>query len=293
MKKTVSAIVMFLVIGSVFRPSLFGKAFDADFSVVMIDDATEAKLGPFPYDRSILAQGIQACARLHAKAVILKFFIDLPKTDSGDEALATSFTAIPVALQASLGGEGSSSRQLPTKFKYSPNPEPAMASNDRGLIPLQRLLDAAAKVGFVDFPKSIGFLTQDIPLIESYQGSAYPSLILSCLEMATGDNASSRAPGQIDVGKGYLRVDSLNVHRAHLRGPATIKTISFVDLLDGKVSESEIGGKVVVIGLDTRKGPSVVLKNGPISSTIGLHRYFVLCLAAAYRDLMDSVQASR
>lgn len=55
---------------------------------VLIDQKTEAELGPFPYDRSKIAQAITICHAAGAKGVVLKYFIDQPKSQHGDDALA-------------------------------------------------------------------------------------------------------------------------------------------------------------------------------------------------------------
>src|ERR1041385_4595241 len=90
--------------------------FSSKFAVVMIDDETEAKLGPFPYDRSIMAKVVERCAENGAKAVALKFFFDLPKSPAGDKALQRAMAKIPVLLQARLEPESGTSQSMPEKF---------------------------------------------------------------------------------------------------------------------------------------------------------------------------------
>ena len=57
------------------------------FVPIFIDARSDARLGPFPYDRAVYANALMAFEKLGAKGVVLKFFIDQPK-GNGDDALA-------------------------------------------------------------------------------------------------------------------------------------------------------------------------------------------------------------
>ena len=63
------------------------------FVPVFIDARTEARLGPFPYDRAVIAEALTALEKLGAKGVVLKFFLDQPK-GKGDDALALEMAGI-------------------------------------------------------------------------------------------------------------------------------------------------------------------------------------------------------
>src|SRR5476649_1004481 len=162
------ALIALLLLAAHARAGDFGS----DFAVVMIDDATEAKLGPFPYDRAMYAKAIDACARLKAKAVVVKFFFDLPKTPAGDAALAAAMKNIPCVLQARLEPTEGTAQSIPSRFRFGDKPLPAGERGDLGWIPLPGLLDTASAVGFVDFD------SPTIPLIEDYRGASYKSLVL-------------------------------------------------------------------------------------------------------------------
>jgi len=255
--------------------------FPADFAVVMIDDTTEKKLGPFPYDRAKMAAAVDACGRLHAKAVVLKFFFDQAKSSDGDAALARAMGEVPVAIQACLNSDDGLPQDLPARFEFEDVGARAKVRGVRGWIPLPALMEAASRVGFVDFN------SPDIPLVERYRGAPYESLVLCCLELATGTRASSPKKGRIEIGEGFLPVDPLNVYRATPDGSEAYGTISFANLLEGSVDEGEIRGRVVIIGMDTAKMPTLTTPAG----AVGIHRYFVQCLASAYRDLVANRMA--
>lgn len=89
------AVVIFVVM------AVWARAGDlaSTFAFVMIDDESETRLGDFPYDRAMYAKAIDACARAKAKGVVLKFFLDRPKSVEGDNALGVSMRQLPVVLQ--------------------------------------------------------------------------------------------------------------------------------------------------------------------------------------------------
>jgi CHASE2 domain-containing sensor protein len=256
-----------------------GGDFGSDFALVMIDDATEAKLGPFPYDRTQYARAIDACVRLKAKAVVLKFFYDLPKSANGDAALAIAMKAIPVAIQTRLDTTEGTAAAIPPKFRFAEQPLPAGEQGNLGWIPLPGLLATAAKVGFVDFDSPV------IPLVENYRGASYPSLVLSCLELATGATARVGPGGKVFVGQGWLPVDAKNVFHGDLEHLEALQEISFASLLAGDVKPEAVAGRVVIIGWDSKNTPTLKTDHGEM----GIHRLFVQCLANCQRQLNASL----
>ena len=251
--------------------------FGSDFAVVMIDDATETKLGPFPFDRAVVAKAIDACVRLKAKAVVLKFFYDLPKTPAGDAAFAAAMKKIPVVLQARLETTEGTAQSLPARFHWGDKLLPAGESGALGWIPLPGLLDSAAAVGFVDFNSPV------IPLVENYRDASYKSLILCCLEMATGTQARAE-PGKIFIGQSWLPVDGQNVFHSDFGELEPLRTLSFASLLAGEVRPEAIAGRVVIIGWDSKSTPTLPTKFGDMR----IHRVFLQCLMLCERQLNAS-----
>ena len=267
--KQLFALILLVVVNS-------GRAdFASDFAVVMIDDETEAKLGPFPYDRSVYAKAIEACARYKAKAVVLKFSFDEAKSAAGDTALRDAMKSIPVVLQARLQETDSTALPIPAKFQFGSEKLAAGIQGERGWIPLPALMAVAADVGFVDFADA------NIPLVEIYQENPRKSLVLCCLEQATGTPAHADGHGRVLVGDGYLPVDDANVYHGTLNEAAPLRPLSLARLLAGGVNENEIAGRVVIIGWDSRRTPTLPTTFGPMR----IHQLFLRCLADSYRTL--------
>lgn len=249
--------------------------FASDFAVVMIDDETEARLGPFPYDRSVYAKAIEACARYKAKAVVLKFFFDEAKSAAGDTALRDAMKTIPVVLQARLETTEATALGIPTKFQFGSEKLASAMQGDRGWIPLPGLMAVAADIGFVDFADA------NISLVEGYQGKSYKSLVLCCLEHTSGKPARVGTHGRIFIGDDYLPVDAANVYHGTLNEAAPLRPVSLARLLTGDVTENELAGRVVIIGWDSPRTPMLPTPYGPMR----IHQIFLRCLADSYRTL--------
>jgi len=242
--------------------------FVSKFAVIMIDRETEAKLGPFPYDRAVMASAVNVCAKKGAKAVALKFFFDLPKTAAGDKALCNAMANMSVLLQARLESETGTAQAMPERFSL-PASLPTAIRGDRGWIPLPMFLERAAACGFVDFN------SRSVPMVERYRDKNYKSFVVCCLEVAF-DKSAVYSPHQVAFGSQVLRVDGHNVFHAELRSPSW-KAFSFAKLLSDEIREEDLKGRVVIIGWDGAKAERI--------EGVGIHVYFVQVLAAAYEAL--------
>jgi hypothetical protein len=68
------------------------RDFSRDFAVVFATESTEARFGRIPLDRALIAKAIESAARHVAKGVVVKFFLDQPRTTEGDNQLAREHT---------------------------------------------------------------------------------------------------------------------------------------------------------------------------------------------------------
>lgn len=123
----------------------------SQFVLVMIDKKTEGALGPFPYDRGVLAQAVERSAALGAKGVVLKFFLPGPRSEKGDLALADAMHKTKVLLEAGYPGAPPSNK-LPDRFKLNLAVDSRLKGlpANPGAMPLPIFSRAAYDVGWVD-----------------------------------------------------------------------------------------------------------------------------------------------
>lgn len=249
--------------------------FERDFTVVFITQATEAKYGRFPLDRSLLAQAVEKAADAGAKGVILKFFFDQSKTTEGDRRLATALSRVPVLLQARLDDSEKEPNPLEDRFTLPGVSFKTVVSGSSGWIPLPELSRRAHDVCFVDFDSS------PAPIVEMYQGRTVKSLLACAAELAIGHKAVIRSAKDISIADQTVFLDSLSRVTITLRHEKPLEFFDFNSLLDGSIPPSALRNRVVVIGYD---GPSIPLVRSPLG-TMGAHRLFVLMLKGFYESL--------
>ena len=245
----------------IFRCLLFAIALlpglcraDSAFVPVFIDARTEAKLGPFPYDRAVLASAMTAFEKLGAKGVVMKFFLDQAKSN-GDSALAAAMAKLPTVLQARCDDTEARPNALDARFSSVANLKMQFAvSCKSGWIPLPVLQSTAADVCFID--QSV---PDTAPIHERYQGRAVKSLYTCALALA-GKSATST---------GLTSAPWMDLYEA-----PRIDVISLIDVLDGKTERGKIAGKVVVFGYEGPKAPMFDTAIGRHSA----HRLFMVNL---------------
>jgi len=255
--------------------TVLGASFRDDFAVVFIDAASEAKFGPFPFDRSIEAKAIRQAGELGAKGVVMKFFFDQPKEPAGDLSFAAALTNLPVLLQASLDDSEPHPNPLPGRFTVPGVRAQTQISGQSGIIPLPMFSANARDVGFVDFGST------QVPLLETYQSQTVKSLVVCCIELATGTQAVIAPDGRMMFGASGLRMDGRNCVTAKLPAKDDLAYIAFNEFLTGALPASRIKGKIVIIGYDGPHIQSTSTSIGPIRA----HRFFVYTLQSVYEQV--------
>lgn len=247
------------------------------FVVVFIDTATEKSLGLFPYDRALYAKAIERAAALGARGVVVKFFLDKPKSADGDRILVRAMSAVHVVLQARMDPDEPTPNALPDRFKLSlhRDADDQPISGMRGWIPRPEFSTAAYDVGFIDHR-----VIDRMPLIERYQDRYVKSLYLCCLEMATGHRAEVTAGRLVRLGKQSLRIDTRNEVAVNYPINDDLPYLSFADFIASKGSAA-VKDRVVILAYDSDRFEAVSTPAGKMRP----HRAFYHALTSIYDQL--------
>lgn len=251
----------------------------APFAVVMIDEASEKELGPFPYDRAVYAKGIEALAQAKVRGVVLKFFIDRPKTAEGDAALPIALTKVKVILQARMDDDEAKANPLPERFILNGlgASDATPFSGKSGWLPLPALSKNAYDLGFIDSMPWVEL----IPVIERYQGHDVKSLYTAALELATKEQAKI-SPGKfLQLGGKKIGMDDRCYAKVTLPAADTLAAYSFIDLIHVKIPAEKLADRVVILGYD---GAKMETNKTAIGSVKG-HRLFCYQLFSLYREV--------
>jgi adenylate cyclase len=249
------------------------------FTFIMIDAKSIQALGAFPFDRAILAKAVDQAAAMKAQSVVLNFYLDKPKSAEGDRALANAMNKLRAVLVACVPTEAEKPGEpnpLPHRFalmRYGKS-EPKAIGGNKGWIPLPDLCDRAADVAFSNVTDDVA----RIPMIEAYQGAYVKTFWAVCMELAFNDGALITPGRDFNINDRSLELDDHSIATIDFPKADNVETISFVDFLNGKTPADAIKGKVVIIGADFAKMPTVDTPAGKI----GIHRAMNLQLLALY-----------
>lgn len=255
--------------------------FAQDFAVVFATAATESRYGRMPLDRSLLAQAIENAQRAGARGVIVKFFLDQPRTTEGDRRLAEVISKTEVILQARLDDSEQAPNSLADRFTVPETGLVTAISGGSGWIPAPQFAQHARNVCFVDFDSS------PVPILETYRGKAVKSLLLCAAEFAVGRQAVVQTAQSVLIGAGRAELDAFNRVTVDLRNEKPLPTLEFNRLIDGTIPILALKDKIVVLAYD---GPNIHKVKSPIG-TMGAHRLFVLMLRAFYENLASDVRS--
>jgi len=271
-KITFGALLTLLVSG--WLPAAPPSSFDESFVFIFIDDQAEAEFKGPPFDRSVYARAVDRCRELGAKGVVIKLFLDREHTPSGDAALASAMARLPVILQARIEPHTGTPGDLPEKFAFKARALSTGMKGDRGWLPVPQLAAVAADIGFVDFAD------ENIPLLESYRDKTYKSVLVCALELQSGHRARLGDDGRLMLGERPFPANAGYVLQIK-RSLATLPAYGLTDVLAGKVSQSEIQRKVVILGWTGPRAGAVSTAEGMVP----VHVYFGQCLRAVFESV--------
>lgn len=205
-----------------------GRQPDDRIAIVAINDASIARIGRWPWDRSVHADLIRALTK--AGALIIAYDVNFSETQNG-EADADLASAIQVSQRVIL----------PTELSIS-NVDGRLTADPKQIVsPLSIFGNNALGTGFSNTPPDDDGIVRSIPLIV-YVGGEHSEVSSFAYEAAQAFDAS--------MSTATAPKDRLNRIRISYAGePGTSYPIySSADILQGRFDESELKGKLVFVG---------------------------------------------
>lgn len=207
--------------------------------VVDIDEASLARLGPWPWPRARLADLVEILlTRYNARGVALDILLPERTGSEGDTRLALLARYGPVVPAQAF--DFNRTRELPVRVgALGGGLGEAAASTVRGIpatgyIGNYPALAAAPHVGAIGFiPDADGALRR-VPLLTEFEGRQYPALALALLDCCSGRPAPRPA-------RATMRVGFDRDWRAYT-------VVGAADILDGAIDPSSASGRLVVVG---------------------------------------------
>ena len=228
-----------------------------DVVFVAVDEASVNQLGRWPWDRTVLAEGLQRLAP--ARTVVLDMVFSETSRGLADRALGQALAGLdatvcgfflrqhatevlPIAQRRQLAA--STLERIP----QGPLPFPELPFAE---VNTPALLEACTlQAAFSTLVDADG-LYRRYPIGFVYRGGVYPSLAVQTLRLHLnsdfrigGDNGFT---GRID-GR-TVTIDRQGATPLNFYGNGAIRTVSFVDLINGEVPTESLAGKAVIVGI--------------------------------------------
>ncbi len=199
--------------------------------VVAIDDASLARLGRWPWPRSVHADLIERLHAAGARSIAMAIMFAEPDPDpAGDMALAQAMQrqgAVLLPLVPVLGAGGTVTEGLPT---------PALRAG-------------AAALGHVDLEIDLDGQVRRVFLRGGASESRYPALGLAVYQAIAGNMPDAGLPGR-RRGPAAPVADAQWVRDFEVLLPAMppLPRISFIQALDGDAALAQVRGRAVFVG---------------------------------------------
>ncbi|BCB97457.1 adenylate/guanylate cyclase domain-containing protein [Dissulfurispira thermophila] len=228
--------------------------------IAAIDEKSIEKLGRWPWDRDRIAMLVDKLNNTGAGIIV--FDIIYSEKEKNDLLLGNAINnAGNVLMPIVFDFERDSSKPenevlLNSAFVSIENPEmfnkynPIMAKS--ALMPVDNIIKNVMGLGHINmFPDSDGTLRWE-SLIIGYKGYLYPSITLQAAAFYLGiphEKIVVKATEGIRFGKRFIPTDRWGRMLINYYGSnQTFKHISISDILEDKISQEEISGKIVLIG---------------------------------------------
>jgi adenylate cyclase len=262
------------------------EATDPPVVVIDIDEASIAKLGQWPWSRSVVAEMVTQASALEAAAIGFDIVFSEPdrtapsrlieamrrqgveldiaaaQLPDPDLALAEAVSSHAVALGIALTNESQAPVPAPKAgFSFlGQDPIEALSGYSGALSNLPVLSEAAPAIGYFSFPPSADNIIRSFPLVSTAQGKLYPALSIETLRIAQQAGSfivrSATSGGQLAMTD--LRVGALEVPVGpggemwiYYSGLPAMPIISAADLLDPSKAATltaQIQGRILLIG---------------------------------------------
>lgn len=201
---------------------------DPSILVVAIDDASIARLGRWPWDRSVHADIIRKLSSAGARVIGYDVNFPEPQDAENDNELAAAIIKAGNVV-------------LPTELELIREPFSLTYDQERTLKSISTIASAAKRTGHSNTPPDEDGIVRRIPIrVEDPDGGG--------VIHAFGYEIAKLADSSVDVNEAPRdRFDQIIIHYP---GPplTTFETVSAADVFQGNVQSESVKGKVVIVG---------------------------------------------
>jgi adenylate cyclase len=207
--------------------------------VVDVDEGSLAKLGPWPWPHSRIADLVETLlTRYDARGVALDILLPEAGDALGDARLAALAQHGPLVLAEAFDYDSSHVRPQQLRAGSLAGGQPAGAQRSvaaSGYIGVQPGLAGARHVGNIGFIPDPDGVLRRVPLLTDFAGRQYPALALALVDCCSGRPMPALPADPL------LRLD-------YRRDWTAFTVVSAADILNGAIDPASARGRLVVVG---------------------------------------------
>ncbi len=236
------------------------KEINKDIVFVAVDEPSVNTYGRWPWNREIIAKGINNLAQ--ADVVLMDMIFSEPTSDEQDYILADSLSNLNASVcgfflrhnsTQEIGDDeldvlsDSSLDLLQSQVSEHSNPQFVSALHaEMNILPI---LEACSLSGSFSTLSESDHLLRSYPISVYYQDILYPSLAIQGLRLKLNKDIQRVDKNHVEIDdrviglndKGFIRLNYYNIEQYEI--------VSFLDVSTGKIPPEYFSGKIVILGI--------------------------------------------
>ena len=262
------------------------KELSPDIVFVAVDEPSVNEYGRWPWDREVLAKGIDKL--IEADVVLMDMIFSEPTTTIGDEILAESISNLNSSVcgfflrhnstqeikDDALDILSDSSLDL-LQSQISEFNKPQFISALHAEMNILPILESCSLSGSFSTISESDHLLRSYPISVYYQNLLYPSLGIQGLRLKLNADVQRVDDNHVEIDKKLIGLNDKGFVRLNYYNLEQYNIVSFLDVVTGKIPPTYFKNKIVILGI-TEVGAGDVAST-PIGAIPGplLHYTFI------------------
>jgi adenylate cyclase len=257
-----------------------------DIVFVAVDEPSVNEFGRWPWDREIIANGIDALGG--ADVVLMDMIFSEPTSDKQDFALAKSISNLNSSVcgfflrnqstqtisTEELNVLGDSSLDM-LQSQIAMFKNPLFISAPFAEMNILPILKSCSLSGSFSTLRESDHLLRSYPIAVYFQNILYPSLGIQGLRLKLNKDINRVDASHVEIDERLIGLNTKGFIRLNFYRPQQYNTISFLDIVTGKVKPDYFNGKIVILGItEVGAGDVVSTPIGPLPGPL-LHYTFI------------------
>ncbi|WP_415396798.1 CHASE2 domain-containing protein [Sulfurimonas sp. CS5] len=257
-----------------------------DVVFVAVDEPSVNEFGRWPWDREIIAQGVDGLKE--ADVVLMDMIFSEPTSEVQDSALAESLSRLKASVcgfflrdkstqkitDEELEILGDSSLDL-LQSQISEFQNPIFVSAPFAEMNIVPILESCSLSGSFSTLSESDHLLRSYPIAVYFQNILYPSLAIQGLRLKFNKDIKRVDARHVEIAEHIVGLNDKGFIRLNFYNPKLYNIVSFLDVANGEIKPEYFKGKIVILGI-TEVGAGDVVST-PIGSMPGplLHYTFI------------------